>query len=89
MLADKCINLFNLFGNLAKTLVDAVFWNITSYKRKRIDVGVSADYRTGVKNAVAAYLYMVTEHCAELFNICVNLIAVAKNSYKALVTLEV
>ena len=32
---------------------------------------------------------MVTEHCAELFNICVNLFAIAKNGYKALVTLKV
>ena len=71
------------------TLVDAVFGNITSYKRKRIDVGVSADYRTGVKNAVATSLYMVTEHCTELFNICVTLLAIAKNGYKALVTLKV
>lgn len=80
---------YSIFRQPHQDACRCYFGNITSYKRKRIDVGVSADYRTWVKNAVATYLYVVTEHCTELFNICVNLIAVAKNSYKALVTLEV
>lgn len=88
MLADKCINVIQSFGNLAKTLVDAVFGNITSLQTKADRCWCFCRLQNELRTLLQP-TSMVTEHCAELFNICVNLITVAKNGYKALVALEV
>ena len=81
--------IFLLVDDLAAVFPDAVFRNHTSDTAGWVDITVTANNRSRIKDTVASDFHMVTDHCSELLQSGFNVFGSVMNDYQFLVTLDI
>ena len=63
--------------------------NESAHAGCRINVGMTADYGTGIQHGIAAYFHFITEHCTEFLKSGFDSLVFVLYNYQGLVALNV